>query len=150
MSRTTLCLCTVGLLAVGSLLVMAVRTRVLGDEVRLPGGPGTWKITMLVQGRTAADTRVTTATPLPGGHQQLVREQATSEELVQKPHEQHADQRELSWSQAPGVAPGPFRIRYDCWYVARPDRGPWEHHYAAPKEGDHLRTEPGVDANHPE
>src|SRR5262245_13563409 len=150
MSRTTLCLCTAALLAAGSLLIMALRTRVMGDELRLPGRPGTWKITMLVQGRTAADARVMTATPLPGGHQQLVREQATSDELVQKPQEQHADRRELSWSQAPGVAPGPFRIRYDCWDGGRPDRGTWEHHYAATKEGELLRAEAGIDASHPE
>jgi hypothetical protein len=111
MSRTTLCLLTAALLAIGSFLVMGLRTRILGDEVRLPGGPGTWKITMLVQGRTTADARLWTATPLPGGHQQLVREQATSDELVQKPQEQRGDRRELSWSQAPGVSPGPFRVR---------------------------------------
>jgi hypothetical protein len=150
MSRTTLCLCTAGLLAAGSLLVMALRTRVMGDELRLPGRPGTWKITMLVQGRTAADARLWTATPLPGGHQQLVREQAASDELVQKPQETHAERRELSWSQAPGVAPGAFRIRYDCWYVARPDRGPSEHHYAPPKDGQHLRSEPGIDVGNAE
>jgi hypothetical protein len=145
MSRTTLCLCTAGLLAAGSLLVMALRTRVMGDELRLPGRPGTWKITMLVQGRSAADARVWTATPLSGGHQQIVREQAASDELVQKPQEQHVERRELGWSQAPGVAPGAFRIRYDCWYVARPDRGPSEHHYAAPKDGQFMRSEPGID-----
>jgi transglutaminase-like putative cysteine protease len=150
MSRTTLCLCTAGLLAAGSLLVMALRTRVLGDEIRLPAGPGTWKITMLVQGRTMADAHLWTATPLPAGHQQLVREQATSEELVQKPQEQHVDRRELSWSQAPGVSPGPFRIRYECWYAARTDRAASEHHYAAPKDGEHLRAEPGIDVNNPE
>src|SRR5262245_9994018 len=141
MSRTTLCLCTAGLLAASSLLIMALRTRVLGDEIHLPGGPGTWKITMVVQGRTAADAHLWTATPLPAGHQQLVREQATSDELVQKPQEQHADRRELSWSQAPGVSPGPFRVRYECWYVARADRAASEHHYAAPREGEHLRAE---------
>src|SRR5262245_36639349 len=144
MSRTTLCLCTAALLAAGSLLIMALRTRVMGDELRLPGRPGTWKITMLVQGRTAADARLWTATPLPGGHQQLVREQATSDELVQKPQEQHADRRELSWSQAPSVAPGPFRIHYESWYVPRPDRGTSERHYPAPKEGEYLRVEPGI------
>src|SRR5439155_4405053 len=150
MSRTTLCLVTAAILAVGSLALMALRHRLLGDEVRLPGGPGTWKITMLVQGRTAAEAHLWTATPLPTGQQQLVREQGRSDELMQKPHEQHTDRRELSWSQAPGISPGPFRIRYECWFVARPERSASEHHNAAPKEGEYLNAEPGIDSNHPQ
>ena len=46
MSRATLCGITAAGLALGAALaVMAVRYRVLGDEVKLPVGPNVWKVT---------------------------------------------------------------------------------------------------------
>ena len=55
MSRTTLCLLTAGGLAILSLGFMATRYSVLGDEVKLPTGPNTWKVTMKVQGTLDGD-----------------------------------------------------------------------------------------------
>ncbi len=150
MSRTTLCALAAAGLAATALSVMYARREVLGDEINEPGGPGTFKITMIVQGRSLADAHLLTATPLAAGHQRIVREQARSEELVQKPQEPRPDRRELGWSPAPGVAPGPFRLRYECWLAIRNETVTPEprHHYAAPAEGEYLKSEPGIDPNH--
>ncbi|MFL5339035.1 MAG: 7TM domain-containing protein [Gemmataceae bacterium] len=156
MSRTALGIVTASLLAVGSIAVMATRYRVLGDEVNLPGGSGTWKITMLVQGRSAADAHLWTATPLDLAHQHIVRETARSDEFQQKPQEHHADRREQSWTQTPGTKPGPFRIRYECYcrvdaeHTGAAAQNRSHHLYSAPKDGDHLQTEPGIERDHPE
>jgi hypothetical protein len=152
MSRTTLCLGAAAVLIGVSLSIVLIRRQVLGDEIRQPSGPGTWKITMLVQGKTLADAHLATATPLVMGRQQIVREQARSEELVQRPQEQHSDRRELGWSQAPGVPPGLFRIRYECWMAIRSDAAQSEshHQYAPPHEGEYLGAEPGIECNHAE
>src|SRR5438105_2937616 len=87
MSRTPLCVLTASLLVIVCVSIMVARTAILGDEVKLPGGPGIWKITMLVQGKTSADARIWTATPLDLNHQHLLREIARSDELQQKPSE---------------------------------------------------------------
>ena len=44
MSRTALCILTAAGLAVASIGLMIVRYQVLGDEVKLPAGPGTWSV----------------------------------------------------------------------------------------------------------
>src|SRR5262245_28047233 len=85
MSRTTLCLLTAGGLAALSLALMGVRYAVLGDEVRVPAGPGTWKVTLLVHGRSHGEPRLLTLTPLDCGHQHVAREAWRSHELFEKP-----------------------------------------------------------------
>jgi len=50
MSRTTLCVVTSTGLAFGSLGIMITRYCALGDEVLAPKGPGTWHVTLLVNG----------------------------------------------------------------------------------------------------
>ena len=58
MSRTTLCLLTAAGLALLSVGLMVGRYRVLGNEVKLPGGPGTWKVTLVVCGSEFGRTPV--------------------------------------------------------------------------------------------
>ena len=62
MSRTTLSVATAACLAAASLCLMIGRYHVLGREVKVPLGPSTWKVTMLVQGRLAqVDAKLMTA-----------------------------------------------------------------------------------------
>src|SRR4029079_3725338 len=81
MSRTTLCVLTAGVLAVLSLSLMLARQVVLGDEVKAPAGPGTWKVTLLVTGKCTGDVKLLTATPLDFGRQHIFNEVCRSEEL---------------------------------------------------------------------
>src|SRR5262245_39227971 len=69
MSRTRLCVLTACVLAAASLTVMATRHHVLGPEVKLPHGPGTWKVTLMVEGTCTGDGRVVTGVPIDGGGQ---------------------------------------------------------------------------------
>src|SRR5262249_34465893 len=105
-------------------------------------------------GKTAADARLWTATPLDLSHQHLLRETARCDELQQKPFERRPDRRELAWSQMPGVAPGPFRIRYECFCTVQPEtvsvKDRTHHLYAAPKPGEYVASEPGLDSDHAE
>ena len=116
MSRTVLCVITAGTLATLSLGAMVVRYRVLGDEVRVPTGPGTWRVTMAVQGRSQYDGKLLTATPLDFGRQHVLRETCRSEEMLDKPPDaRHPDRRVVLWSHRAGVPPGPFRARYEFY-----------------------------------
>src|SRR5258708_12960801 len=87
MSRTTLCVLTAAGLAVLSLCTMVVRGYVLGDEVRRPVGPGTWKVTLAVQGVSQGHARLFTATPLDLERQQLIDDSHTTDHL--HPHPPH-------------------------------------------------------------
>src|SRR5262245_14661384 len=158
MSRTTLSVVTAVLLAAGSVALMAARRRALGDELYLPGDSAVWKVTMLVSGRSAGDARLTTAAPLDVGRQHVLRESGRSDEFDLKPAEsKSADpQRLLGWAQKPGLPSGSFRARYECYCSVRADGvAPAAAErtrllYAAPKPGEHLRSEPGLDADHPD
>jgi hypothetical protein len=152
MSRGLLCTSIALLLAAVSFGIMIARTRILGDEVKLPGGPGTWKITMVLHGRTTQGAQVGIATPLDVPHQQILREQARSDEMLQKPSEHRSDRRIWRWTPAPGSRPGPFRIRYECFCTVHPEnrsRKDRAHNlYAAPNAGDDVSGEDGVEWNH--
>src|SRR6476661_6066305 len=82
MSRTTLCVATAAVLALLSIGVMALRHHVMGDEVRVPHGPGTWKVSLAVRGRSEGDARLLTLTPLDFGRQHVVRESCQSAEFL--------------------------------------------------------------------
>jgi 7 transmembrane helices usually fused to an inactive transglutaminase/Transglutaminase-like superfamily len=149
MSRTVLCVITAGTLAALSLGVMVVRYRVLGDEVRVPTGPGTWRVTMAVQGRSQYDGKLMTATPLDFGRQHVLRETCRSAELLDKPPDaRHPDRRVVLWSHRAGVPAGSFRAHYEFYCVTdvhRPSSSMArlaKSLYAPPKRGEYLDTAP--------
>src|SRR5438105_4072913 len=116
MSRTRLCVITAFALAALSVAVMAARRQVLGPEVRLPHGPDTWKITMLVQGKSAGDAWLVTALPLDGPRQHVVSEQCAGDSFSTRPVDPTAgDRRTVRWTQRPGTVTGPFRVHYVCY-----------------------------------
>lgn len=144
MSRTTLCLTTAAVLAIGSLAVMTTRYAVLGREVKAPAGPNTWKVRLVVQGNSQDDARLITATPLDFGHQHVVREECVSKELTQRPADaRHPERRQIHWTPRSGAA-GPFRARCEFYCsldLRRPTSPMSELHdtlYAPPKRGSHL------------
>src|SRR5439155_21168257 len=123
MSRTRLAILTAACLATVSLAVMAARRHVLGAEVKRPHGPDTWKVTILVQGRSTGATKVVMATPLDGARQHVVREQWSSDGFAAKSQAVGAaDRRSRLWTQRADAAPGPFRARYDCYVTIAPSR----------------------------
>ncbi len=142
MSRTILTAMTAAALAVLSLGIMITRYNVLGNEVRRPGGPGTWKVTMAVQGVGQGNARVTTAVPLDLDRQHVLAEQFHSDQMLNKPSDlRRQERRPISWMRRAGGAEGPFRLRCE-WHVAidpnhvhpRPSTGL----YGAPAAGEHL------------
>jgi hypothetical protein len=158
MARTTLCVITAAVLAVLSVGVMIGRCQILGGEVRVPTGPRTWKVTMLVNGTsTSADAKVLTATPLDFDRQHIRNEVFRSAEFLNKPpNVRHPDRRQVLWSQRAHTTPGPFRVHYE-FYSVMDVHGPTapmsklaKDLYAAPKRGEHLKSEPRVDCDHPD
>jgi hypothetical protein len=157
MSRTTLCLVTAAGLAVLSLGLMCWRRSVLGSETHVPSGPGTWKVTMVMRGKSHGDARLITAAPLDFNRQHVFNEVYRSAELkpkqqeVRMPDVRHPDRRLVLWSQRPGTRKGPFQARFEFCCVVR------YHHptgsmtrltkllYAPPRLGEHVRREPRID-----
>jgi len=155
MSRTTLCVLTALGLAVASLSVMAARQRVLGDEVKVPTGPGTWKVTLLVTGKGGPDLKLWTATPLDFGKQHVLTESCRSDELLDKqPDARHPARRQVVWTPRAGMPDGPFRARYEFYCstgVSRPSAPMTELAqtlYAPPAKGQYLQREPGITSDH--
>src|SRR5882762_6177582 len=148
MSRTALCILTAAGLAVASIGLMIVRYQVLGDEVKLPAGPGTWKVTMVVQGTSLGDAKLMTATPLDFGRQHVLREDCRSTELLDKPPDvRHPERRQVLWSQRGGVPNGPFRARYEFYCTIDTHRPTSSMSalartlYEPPHAGEHLDVE---------
>jgi hypothetical protein len=149
MSRTTLCIVTAGALVAVSLGLMVGRYHVLGDEVKVPTGPGTWKVQMLVEGRcTGSDARLLTATPLDFGRQHVLREVCRSGEFLDKPPDlRHPERRQVLWVQRSGVPEGPFRASYEFYCVVdvhqptSPMSEMAKALYAPPHPGDDLDAE---------
>jgi hypothetical protein len=152
MSRTRLAILTAAGLATLSLGIMAARRYVLGPDVKRPHGPDTWKVTMLVQGRSTGGAKVVTATPLDSARQHVVREQWEGDGFAARPQVADAtDRRSLLWTQRSDVAPGPFRARYDCFVTlatgkSRPPGPTWGE--GPPGKRDEL-AEAGIEADHP-
>jgi hypothetical protein len=163
MSRTRLCVITATILAGLSVATIAARLHVLGPEVRLPHGPDTWKTTMLVQGKSAGDAWLITAVPLDGPRQHVVSEQCVGESFGTRPVDPPpgGGRRTVRWTQRPGAPSGPFRVHYVCYCTVaaagssdRRDAGPTRESggtgfppVVKPKPGEHLRTEPGIEAD---
>jgi hypothetical protein len=158
MSRTTLCVLTATALALVSVGLMVGRYQVLGQDVKVSLGPGTWKVTMLVQGKSSGgDVRLMTAVPLDFGHQHVLKEDCRSSELVPKPPDaKHPQRLQVLWSLRPGVTGGTVRALYQ-FYCAVNYHVPTgamarvaKLVYAAPHPGDQLHAEPRIECDHAE
>jgi 7 transmembrane helices usually fused to an inactive transglutaminase/Transglutaminase-like superfamily len=153
--RTLLCVGTAALLIAVSVALMITRNQVLGDDVRLPGGPETWKITLVISGKaTSGDARLYSAAPLESPRQHVLHETRQSEQFDAKPSDAKAsDQRETAWVWKPGRPPGTFRLHYECFCTVRRQPQPGEHghpHHGPPKPGQYLRSDAAIDSDHPE
>jgi hypothetical protein len=158
MSRTILCVITAGVLVAASLGLMITRYRVLGSEVLIPRGPGTWKVTLLVSGTsTGKDARLLTVTPLNFNHQQICRATCSSDEFFDKPPAaRHPERRQVLWAQRANASPGPFRIHYEfyCQVEVHRPTAPMTQLtktlLAPPHPGEYLRSEPRLEFDHPD
>jgi transglutaminase-like putative cysteine protease len=153
--RTLLCIGTAAVFIAVSAALMITRNQVLGDDVHLPGGPETWRITLVVSGKaTTADARLHTATPLESPRQHILHETRQSEQFDAKPSDMRtAEQRETAWSWKPGRPAGSFRVHYECFCTVRRHPEPGEHghpHHAPPKPGQYVRSDAAIDSDHPE
>jgi hypothetical protein len=140
-----------------SLGVCVVRYQVMGGEVRAPGGPGTFKVTMLVCGKSTGDAKLITACPLDFNRQHVVGEDYRSAELIPKPSDmRNNERRQIQWLQRPGTGKGPFQARYeflcsvDIHHPTSPMTKLTRTLYAAPRPGEHTRSEPRIDPSDPE
>src|SRR5262245_59447453 len=112
--RTLLCVVTAGLLIAVPAAWMITRNQVLGNDVRLPGGPETWRITLVVSGKaTSADARLYSATPLESPRQHILHETRQSEQFDAKASDGKAsDRREMGWAWKSGRPIEAFRVHY--------------------------------------
>jgi hypothetical protein len=119
MSRTTLCLVTAAVLAGLSVSLMVCRRHVLGSEVKVANRPGTWKVTMLVRGRAAAnDSRLLTTAPVDFGRQHIQGETLRSAALSGKPLDsRHPERRQMLWTLRPGLSPCPIQATYEFYAI---------------------------------
>jgi 7 transmembrane helices usually fused to an inactive transglutaminase/Transglutaminase-like superfamily len=149
MSRTTLCVVTAAGLVTVSSAVMIARCQVLGSDVKVPAGPGTWRVQMLVNGKSVgSDARLLTATPLDFGRQHVLRESCRSNEFLNKPPDlRHPERRQVLWVLKSGASEGPFRATYEFYCavdVAHPSRPMSEidrELYGTPRPGEDLDVE---------
>jgi hypothetical protein len=129
---------------------MAVRYRVLGDEVRRPVGPGTWKVTLIVEGTGQRRARLWTATPLDLDRQRLVCDRYVSNELAHKPPEaRFPERRRVVWTQRSGAGTA-FQARSEFLVALIPGRSvlPTDGLYSAPGAGADLGAEPLIETSH--
>lgn len=156
MSRTTLCVLTATALAALSAGLMVGRYYVLGDEVKLPRGPNTWKVSLKVSGRaTGPDARLLTQTPLDYARQHISNVECRSPEMLHKPPTaRHPERREVLWAQRAGVPPGLFRVYYEFFCTVdyhRPTSSMTrlaDDLYQPPAPGAYLYSEPRVECDH--
>jgi hypothetical protein len=155
MSRTGLCVLTAAILAMVSAGISILRVQVLGQETLAPAGPGHYKVTMLIRGKSTGDARLVSACPLDFNHQHIYGEEFSSSQLFPKIVEgQHGLRRTLHWSQRVGVVKGPFQARYEFFCsmdVKQPTTGMARMNkvlHAPPKAGEYLAATAGVDPSH--
>jgi transglutaminase-like putative cysteine protease len=151
MSRTTLCMLTASVLAALSVGTMALRFHVLGEEVRRPIGPGTWKITLAVQGTSTGQARVWTTMPLSTERQHLIEDRHTSEQMSHRPPEaRHPERRRVVWATRPGSGTGAFEMRSEFLvglHLGRSAGNASSPLYAAPDKGQFLSSEPLIESS---
>jgi hypothetical protein len=156
MSRTTLSLLTAGILATVSLTVMAVRHQVMGQEVQAPAGPGTYKVTMLMRGKSLGNAKVQMLCPLDFKQQHVFREEFVSQEMTEKPAEGHNhDRRQVLWWQKSPTAKVALEARYEfcCCVETKPATAPMlklgRQLYEAPHPGEDVQAEANIDPHDP-
>jgi hypothetical protein len=156
MSRTTLSLLTAGILATLSLGIMAVRHQVMGQEIHQPAGPGTYKVTLLVRGKSLGNAKVQMLCPLDFKQQHAFREEFVSAELMQKPVEGHShDRRQVTWWQKTQAAKVPLEARYEfyCSVDMKPPTAPMtklgRQLYEAPHPGEDVQADANIDPHDP-
>jgi hypothetical protein len=157
MSRTALCFWTALLLAGTSIGFALLRHQVMGQETRMPPGPGNYHVTLLVRGLSQGDARLLTTLPLDVHHQHIYGEDYSSEQLYPKPLEtKQGDKRQIIWTQRPLVSQGPIEARYEflCTIdVHRPNASMARVHkaiHASPEPGELIHAGPGVDPGNPD
>jgi hypothetical protein len=137
---------------------MVGRYEVLGGQVTAPAGPGSCKVTMLVNGNIAGkDARLQTATPLDFGRQHISHESYRSREFSAKPPDaRHPGRQHILWTVRSGVKDGPFRAVYQFYCtvdVHAPSMPMTRLARAAavpPDAGDDLQSEQHIESDHPE
>ncbi|MFO0807243.1 MAG: 7TM domain-containing protein [Gemmataceae bacterium] len=150
MSRNRLCVLTALGLGGLSAAIIAMRICTLGFAWSVPQGPDTWKVTMLVRGKSTGDARLVTLSPLDSPRQHVVREELAGNEFVARPQAGSTDRRTLVWTQQPGTAEGPFRLHLDytvsiaAHHPTMLDSPP---DVPKPKPGEFLRSESGIEAD---
>jgi hypothetical protein len=156
MSRTTRTVLTAALLAVVASGLMLARYLALGDDIKAPTGPATWKVTLAVQGQSQGDARLITTTPPDFGRQHVTQEACQSPDLLHRlPEARHPERHYVLWTRRGGPGEGPFHARYEfrCVLdVRRPTHSMSrlaKTAYAPPAEGEHLEplTRNGAEAN---
>jgi hypothetical protein len=136
---------TAALLSAASLGIMTARRRALGDEVRRPAGPNTWKVTLVARGTSTGSARLMTATPLDLERQRVLDDAYESKQFSAKPPDaRHPERRQVLWSQRRGIPDGPFEVRCD-FHVAVDSGHAGGASYAPPRSGEYLETMPGAE-----
>lgn len=154
MSRMTLCLVTAASLAALSLGTMLFRSYVLGDEVRRPIGPGTWRVTLTVKGTGDGKARLWVPTPLHLERQRLIEEMFTSPQFTARPPDEKRPGRRRVLLAQRAAAVEPFEAH--CEYLvgmrlgraAGPGSRTHQLLYAAPAPGEYLGDESHIEASH--
>ena len=157
MSRTALCFWTAMVLAGTSIGFSMLRYHVMGQETKMPAGPGNYRVTLLVRGNSQGEARLLTSCPLDVHHQHIYGEDYSCAQLYPKPSEtKQGDKRQIIWTQRPLVAKGPIEVRYEflCTIdVHRPNSSMarvHKHVHAPPEPGEWIHAGPGVDPSHPD
>jgi hypothetical protein len=160
MSRTGLTVVTALALSALSVALMVGRHYVLGSEIDGTPGTGTWKVTLVVEGRlSGANASITTVLPPDFRRQHIIDETFSSTELTHAVRTaRDGGQRRAIWRARAGAArPQPFRIAYTFRCVTgmhRPTAGMVQRTHAldaAPSpEGRYFRPAPLVESEHPE
>jgi hypothetical protein len=156
MSRTTLSLLTAGILAALAFGIMAVRHQVLGREIQLPVGPGTYKVTLLIRGKSLGSAKLQMLCPLDFKQQHIFREELHSAEMIDKPAEGHNhDRRQIMWWQKTPTAKVSLEARYEffCSVDTKPATAPMlklgRQLYEAPHPGECVQPDANIDPHDP-
>jgi transglutaminase-like putative cysteine protease len=154
MSRTALCSWTALVIAALSVGVSLLRIGALGQETKMPPGPGNYRVALLVRCQSQGDARLLTASPLDIHHQHIYGEDYRSEQLYPKPTEtRQGDRRQIIWTQRP-LSDGPMEARYEflCTIdVHRPNSSMVRVQklvHVPPEPGEWLHAGPGIDPGH--
>jgi transglutaminase-like putative cysteine protease len=160
MSRTSLTVLTALALTALSVALMAGRHYVLGSEIDGTPGTGTWKVTLVVEGRlSAASASITTVLPPDFRRQHVIDERFGSAELSHAIRTaRDGGQRRAVWRGNPGAArPQPFHLSYSFRCVTgmhRPTPGMVQRTHAldaAPSpDSRYFKKGPQVESDHPE